>query len=93
MRKQKIKDYKIYGHDKGSKQVRYLFTTQARNVDEAVDNARKRVKGAKIIDKARLVGGKRRGGSEDDRQRRKYDRGGRIEAYTMGEALGSKNWP
>lgn len=25
--------------------------------------------------------------------RRKYTRGGRIEAYTMGEALGKKKWP
>ena len=23
----------------------------------------------------------------------KYERGGRVEAYTMGEALGSKKWP
>jgi len=23
----------------------------------------------------------------------KWDRGGRIEPYTMGEALGSKKWP
>ena len=36
---------------------------------------------------------KKSGGSEDDRQRKKYKRGGRIEAYTFGEALGSKNWP
>lgn len=31
--------------------------------------------------------------SEDTRQRRKHTRGGRIEAYTLGEALGKKNWP
>jgi len=24
---------------------------------------------------------------------KKYDRGGRVEAYTMGEAMGSKDWP
>lgn len=30
---------------------------------------------------------------EDTKQRRKYRKGGRIEAYTFGEALGSKNWP
>lgn len=29
-------------------------------------------------------------GKEDVKQRRKYNRGGRIEAYTMGEALGKK---
>ena len=28
---------------------------------------------------------------EDTKQRRKFERGGRIEAYTMGEALG-KGW-
>lgn len=31
--------------------------------------------------------------SEDTRQRRKYARGGRIEAYTMGEAAGGKGFP
>ncbi len=30
---------------------------------------------------------------EDRSARRKYKRGGRIEAYTFGEALGSKRWP
>lgn len=35
----------------------------------------------------------RHGGSEDDRQRSKFRRGGRIEAYTWGEAQKSKNWP
>jgi len=25
--------------------------------------------------------------------RLKYEKGGRIEAYTMGEALGKKRWP
>jgi len=32
-------------------------------------------------------------GGHDVKSRRKYDRGGRIEAYTIGEALSSKNWP
>ena len=38
---------------------------------------------------------KKRGGSEDDKQRRKYERGGRIEAYTFGEVTGKKgkDWP
>lgn len=36
--------------------------------------------------------GKRRG-DEDTRQRRKFSCGGRIEAYTIGEALGKKKWP
>ena len=30
---------------------------------------------------------------EDSKSRRKYNRGGRMEAYTFGEAQGSKNWP
>jgi len=30
---------------------------------------------------------------EDAPQRRKFSRGGRVEAYTFGEALGSKRWP
>ncbi len=29
----------------------------------------------------------------DTGARKKYARGGRIEAYTMGEALGKKKWP
>jgi hypothetical protein len=32
-------------------------------------------------------------GGEDRKSARKFRRGGRIEAYTMGEALSSKNWP
>jgi len=36
---------------------------------------------------------KKRMVDEDTKQSRKYKRGGRIEAYTMGEALGSKKWP
>jgi len=30
---------------------------------------------------------------EDTRQRRKFKRGARVEAYTFGEALGKKRWP
>ena len=30
---------------------------------------------------------------EDKRVRRKYKKGGRIEAYTFGEAQRSKTWP
>ena len=32
-------------------------------------------------------------GGYDTKSRKKYDRGGRVEAYTFGEALGGKNWP
>ena len=32
-------------------------------------------------------------GGHDVKSRKKFDRGGRIEAYTFGEALGSKDWP
>ena len=32
-------------------------------------------------------------GGNDTASRRKWKKGGRIEAYTMGEALGGKNWP
>ncbi len=31
--------------------------------------------------------------SEDRAQRRKFKKGGRIEAYTLGDALKSKRWP
>jgi len=31
--------------------------------------------------------------TEDKRARREYDRGGRIEAYTMGEASKGKGFP
>ena len=34
-----------------------------------------------------------KGRAEDTSQRRKYKKGGRIEAYTFGEAQRSKNWP
>ena len=33
------------------------------------------------------------GRAEDRKQRRKYAKGGRIEAYTMGDALGKKKDP
>lgn len=36
---------------------------------------------------------KRRRVDEDTHARRKYKRGGRIEAYTMGEASGGKGFP
>ena len=36
---------------------------------------------------------KKRRKSEDTAPRKKYARGGRIEAYTFGEAQSSKNWP
>jgi len=36
---------------------------------------------------------KRKKRSEDERARRKYARGDRIEAYTMGEASGGKGFP
>ena len=38
---------------------------------------------------------KRKIGSSDSdaKTRRKYAKGGRIEAYTFGEALSGKNWP
>ena len=36
---------------------------------------------------------KRKGSSEDTTQRRKFAKGGRIEAYTFGEAQRSKEWP
>jgi len=32
-------------------------------------------------------------GGHDVKSRRKYDKGGRVEAYTFGEALGKKSWP
>jgi len=32
-------------------------------------------------------------GGHDVKSRRKFDRGGRVEAYTFGEALGKKGWP
>ena len=31
------------------------------------------------------------GGKEDEKQRRKYNKGGRIEAYTWGDVMKSKN--
>jgi len=35
---------------------------------------------------------KKRHSGEDTHQRKKFRRGGRIEGYTMGEALGKKDW-
>ena len=32
-------------------------------------------------------------GGHDRKSARKYKKGGRVEAYTFGEALGKKNWP
>lgn len=32
-------------------------------------------------------------GGHDVKSRRKFKQGGRVEAYTMGEAAGSKSWP
>ncbi len=32
-------------------------------------------------------------GGNDVASRRKWERGGRVEAYTFGEALGKKRWP
>jgi len=34
-----------------------------------------------------------RKGSEDDKSIRKYERGGRIEAYTWGDAMRDPKWP
>ncbi len=36
---------------------------------------------------------KKKGGDEDTKQRKKYARGGRIEAYTFGEASKGKGFP
>jgi len=48
--------------------------------------------------KAKATKRKRKGSSDasgghDRASARKYKRGGRVEAYTFGEALGSKDWP
>lgn len=32
-------------------------------------------------------------GGKDRASARKWKKGGRVEAYTMGEALGKKGWP
>ena len=50
----------------------------------------KRAKHKKNKPRKQIIKRKKRraGGDEDTRQRRKYDRGGRIEAYTMS----SKDW-
>ena len=44
----------------------------------------------KLVRKKKVT---RKSGSETVAGQRKYDRGGRVEAYTMGEAMGSKDWP
>ena len=46
-----------------------------------------------MVGKKKPVKRKRKRSDEDTRQRRKFKKGKRIEAYTFGEALGSKNWP
>lgn len=48
----------------------------------------KRKKTAKVKTSKRKVRG-----SEDARTRKKYKRGGRIEAYTFGEVSKNPNWP
>lgn len=52
-----------------------------------------KVKPKKKITKKKTTKKKKKGGTEDQRARRKYKRGGRIEAYTMGEAAGGKGFP
>jgi len=91
----KIKDYEVYGHDRGTKQKdRYLFSVSATTNDGALILARRRVKGAKVITRVILkYKPKRKRGSEDTRQRRKFQRGGRIEAYTFGDAERNPDWP
>ena len=49
--------------------------------------------GKKLIGTSKKKTQKKHRSSEDSAQRKKYERGGRIEAYTMGEASGSKDWP
>lgn len=50
-------------------------------------------KNAKRTNKKATKKPRRKARGEDTAQRKKYDRGGRIEAYTMGEALGKKKHP
>jgi len=53
-RRRWLKTYKVYGHDRGSKEKdRYLFTISGYNKREALGYARNSVKGAKVI--TRLV--------------------------------------
>ena len=58
-----------------------------------VKNKRKKASSTKKKRATNNGGYKASQGNEDAKQRRKYARGGRIEAYTFGEALRSKNWP
>ena len=44
----------------------------------------------KLIHKKKVT---RKSQSETVAGQNKYHRGGRVEAYTMGEAMGSKSWP
>jgi len=44
----------------------------------------------KLVRKKKVT---RKSGSETVAGQKKYHRGGRVEAYTMGEAMGSKDWP
>lgn len=44
----------------------------------------------KLTRKKRIA---RKSKSETVAGQEKYHRGGRVEAYTMGEAMGSKKWP
>lgn len=92
-----IRDYKVYGHDRGRKQKdRYLFTVGARNNDEALILARRRVMRAKVITRVILedktkqrTKGKRMFMREGDKNKRT----GRVEAYTFGEAIRKPKWP
>ena len=43
--------------------------------------------------KKRATKKRMRSASEDTKQRQKFAKGGRIEAYTFGEAQRSKEWP
>ena len=43
--------------------------------------------------KKRQVSTSNAAGGHNVKSCRKYDRGGRVEAYTFGETLGKKNWP
>ena len=47
---------------------------------------------AKVKPKKKITKKKKRG-TEDERARRKYKRGGRIKAYTFGEASKGKGFP
>lgn len=51
------REYKIYGRNRGEKKSKskYLFTVLAINIDAAIWQAKKRVKGAKVIDRAKWV--------------------------------------